>query len=977
MRNTPKTNRLWILTLLFLGQNFLLSGQANLDSLAAAQEIDSLMKRSLVVFDERKHAEAMQIITAAAEKSEAFFGKIHPTHAAALGQKGRMFINQKKYAEAEPILLEALALREKISGKNNVAYATLLSNAGITYHNLAKYARAEEALLEGRNIMEDLENGNQQQIYTSILINLGALYIVIGQFEKAESVLLRGKNNLEANNKTEIVSYQTILLSLGRVYRKIGNHKNAIQFLEQAAALAKKHDRANTEAFGSILNGIGAVYFSIRDLENAKKWFLETKTVFEKTVGKESHSYATVLHNLGRIYLKTNNLDSAALYLDEAVLLMQKIGTSAEENYFQAMSGLALMNMQKKNYAVAAEKFREILSGVEKSKGCENSMFSVNARFLFESYLRSGQIEAADSIFLLLSPIERKLLRRASAHFSPQELGGFLETIFGVSTFLGSLCMAKIGHPENRAAEFFDEALFTKGYLLQSVQHLNSLAANADDAQKAVFLNWKNVQKQLADAYTLPISERKNVDSLENQSIDLEKNLIQNLPNFSESLRDVHWQEVQTSLKNGEAAIEFVHFEALLSESKNTFYAALVILPDSKTPQFVPLFEENELLKLTNRSTSWLQDYVERIYAFRQAGGSKNLFQLIFQPLEKLLNSPSGVGGQTKTIYFSPSGLLHRLNLEAIQTKNGKTLADQFQFVPLGSTRQLVVPQYFTKIENQAAVIFGGIKYEADSTSIFQGNTNLVVSRNAEGSRGFNFSQADSTLRGNVWKYLPATETEAQNIDNQLKMAGFQTQKMTGFAASEEVLKMVGSHNISPKILHIATHGFFFPDPKTVDGGRAAADAARPPSEPIFKVSENPMIRSGLVLAGANQAWKTGKPIRPDVEDGILTALEISQLNLSNTELVVLSACETGLGDIAGNEGVYGLQRAFKIAGAKYLIMSLWKVDDKKTSEMMTLFYEKWLGEKLPLPDAFRAAQKTIREKYPNPFFWAGFVLVE
>jgi len=132
-----------------------------------------------------------------------------------------------------------------------------------------------------------------------------------------------------------------------------------------------------------------------------------------------------------------------------------------------------------------------------------------------------------------------------------------------------------------------------------------------------------------------------------------------------------------------------------------------------------------------------------------------------------------------------------------------------------------------------------------------------------------------------------------------------------------------------------------------------------------------------LILAGANYAWLNNKPISANIEDGILTASEISLMNLANTELVVLSACETGLGDIVGNEGVYGLQRAFKIAGAKYLIMSLWQVPDFQTQELMTTFYGKWLQDKMSIPDAFRATQQEMREKYQSPWFWAGFVLVE
>ena len=138
------------------------------------------------------------------------------------------------------------------------------------------------------------------------------------------------------------------------------------------------------------------------------------------------------------------------------------------------------------------------------------------------------------------------------------------------------------------------------------------------------------------------------------------------------------------------------------------------------------------------------------------------------------------------------------------------------------------------------------------------------------------------------------------------------------------------------------------------------------------------MIRSGLVLAGGNHSWKTGKPLRPDLEDGVLTAYEISQMNLSNTELVVLSACETGLGDLVGNEGVYGLQRAFKIAGAKYLIMSLWQVPDFQTQVFMTTFYKHWLEGKMDIPEAFRTTQSELQAQYPGEAFkWAGFVLVE
>lgn len=136
------------------------------------------------------------------------------------------------------------------------------------------------------------------------------------------------------------------------------------------------------------------------------------------------------------------------------------------------------------------------------------------------------------------------------------------------------------------------------------------------------------------------------------------------------------------------------------------------------------------------------------------------------------------------------------------------------------------------------------------------------------------------------------------------------------------------------------------------------------------------MLRSGLVLAGANYYCKNKRPLT-NAEDGMLVAYEVRDLNLRNTELAVLSACQTGLGDVVGSEGVYGLQRAFRIAGAKFLIVSLWQVPDEQTQELMRLFYQNWLDKKESLRDAFNHAQQELREKEPSPYMWAGFVLIE
>jgi CHAT domain-containing protein len=189
-----------------------------------------------------------------------------------------------------------------------------------------------------------------------------------------------------------------------------------------------------------------------------------------------------------------------------------------------------------------------------------------------------------------------------------------------------------------------------------------------------------------------------------------------------------------------------------------------------------------------------------------------------------------------------------------------------------------------------------------------------------------------------------------------------------GISANEESFKNLSGQ--SPELLHIATHGFFLADEKSI---RETGFMQMINNQNNTYI--NPLLRSGLLFAGANRAWKNENVI-PGIEDGILTSEEIAHLNLSKTNLVVLSACETGLGEVQNSEGVFGLQRAFKLAGVKTIIMSLWKVPDEQTYQLMQVFYKNWLAGKSK-HEAFKIAQKAIREKYPNPYYWAAFVMLD
>ena len=217
--------------------------------------------------------------------------------------------------------------------------------------------------------------------------------------------------------------------------------------------------------------------------------------------------------------------------------------------------------------------------------------------------------------------------------------------------------------------------------------------------------------------------------------------------------------------------------------------------------------------------------------------------------------------------------------------------------------------------------------------------------------------------RGGIWNNLPGTAEEVKRISQLFETHKISTISYLQEESSEENLKSLDGR--APRILHVATHGFFLPELDKKDKDKSTNS---------YSLADDPLLRSGLVLAGGNYVW-TGRSPLNGIEDGIVTAYEISRLNLSNTDLVVLSACETALGDVKGSEGVFGLQRSFKMASVKNLVVSLWQVPDKETVDLMTVFYTYRMAGK-DIAASFYLAQGDMRKKYP-PFYWAAFVLVQ
>ncbi len=483
------------------------------------------------------------------------------------------------------------------------------------------------------------------------------------------------------------------------------------------------------------------------------------------------------------------------------------------------------------------------------------------------------------------------------------------------------------------AKEGYNISLLQKGSALQSFQQMQQNVAQNEDL-KPVFQQFINTKKELQEQY-IGLDVREKLSSKANE---LEVELMDKSAVFAQSQKELKytWHDVQNSLNDNEIAIEYLKADSA-EIGNNKIYGALLLRKGWKAPLPVTLSQGNELSVLLTKPINQNQNGCYK-------KDNLALYDLLWKNLEPHLEG-------IKTIYYAPMGNLHQVAFGAIPIGNGQFLSDKYNLVQMGSTRQVVTEKTLIYEKPKDMVVFSDINYD----KIEQGKIKNEEEQKVVDIVGM--SRSAESVEGIA--PLKFSKIEGKNIEEIATKNDIKVTNYTKNDANESVLKDLSGK--SPTVIHLPTHGKFLPLIQKEEEDKALA------------FHEQPLMRSELALAGYNDR----NPCNT-CEDGHLYAYEISNLNLTNTQLVVLSACESALGDVKGTEGVYGLQRAFKLAGAKHLIASLWKVDDEKTQEFMTAFYRFWLNEKLDIRTAFQKTQATMREKYRNnPYYWAAFVLIE
>ena len=485
----------------------------------------------------------------------------------------------------------------------------------------------------------------------------------------------------------------------------------------------------------------------------------------------------------------------------------------------------------------------------------------------------------------------------------------------------------------------YDALVMSKSFLLESERSMydviKRMGTPGDMHDYTTLASMKNQVKAWEKDY------KANADSILSVSRKvsrLENLLMNRCKEYSDGtdFMDVDYNAVKQTLGQNEMLIDFTDY---ISQSQGRKYAAYIINKVQDYPQLKPLFAERQIDSLG----------IARPDMFYDKDYAQDVLQLLWEPLKT--NIPIGT-----TIYYVPSQLLFQVSLESLPMPDGSLLGSHYHFVRLSSARELVKMKSRSRgYKSNTAVLYGGLQYDLEDAAMVEEAKKYDLS-DLLALRG-EFTRGDS-----IFHDLQGTKEEILKIEDLLKRNKWQVSSYMGKNGTEE--SFLNMHGKSPKLLHLATHGFYYTPNRAenVDYLKGYTDA---------------MSLSGLVLSGGNAAW-LGKPLPKGVLGGILSANDIARLDLSNTDMVVLSACQTGQGK-ATSEGLYGLQRAFKKAGVGTIIMSLWNVSDKTTSEFMITFYERladknnaWNKRK-----AFEEAKEIIRQRRPDPFHWAAFVMLD
>ena len=674
-----------------------------------------------------------------------------------------------------------------------------------------------------------------------------------------------------------------------------------------------------------------------------------------------SPNYAICLKDIAKLYILKIDYINSEINLKKSLEILLKFNANSNFEYATTLIDLGQLYFETKKYKDSEDVLliaRKIIKLKFNSFNRELEISNYLLFLVYEATNNYAQLEkfSKEKNLLFGNKFENKV-----SYSSTNEIYNFLKFQTFVKFLDFNILNREASKFNNFVTACFNKELLLKNLSLRNQQRIKtSIQKSGDTMLQNNYEQFVANKKQLNKLQELPINKRPtSYEQLNTDTEKLEKELTRQSALFADSKNalSIGWKKVQEKLLPNEVAIDIVAFNYYNKKwTDSTVYAAFVVKKEFKTPKYIPLFEQKQLEFLLNKTKTELDST-----AINNHYTNKAISDLFLKTLEQDLKNCT-------VVYIAPAGLAHQINFRALPVSETVTFGEKYQVHLLGATSELVnykVSQ-LNESNNLQLYLYGGIDYNKK-----ENNAETVEKNESLTAESFN----ELSTRSGVFNfgYLPGTKVEVAQIAATSKQNGLLATVISETNATEESIKKLDGKT-TPYVLHFATHGFFFPNTKQELPEPKLQFSDEITKSKIYKTADDPMMRSGLLFAGANKFW--GKTtINTKEEDGILTASEISNLDLSACQLVVMSACETGLGQINGSEGVFGLQRAFKMAGVKNIIMSLWKVPDVQTAELFDIFYKTCFSGK-SIHDAFQIAQSEMKQKYP-PYYWAGFVLLE
>lgn len=844
------------------------------------------------------------------------------TQASLYGIKGLFDEAEDALSRSAKIISKA----DKITGSDDLNTAKELSSL---YIQLGRYSTTQELLLKLVSEYEKLYGQSSVRLIEP-LVNMGKLSLAKGDYTEASKIADRSRQiaiSVYGEKSTKTAPAYKLQSDIDYA---IGDYDNAEINIQKALESQEKQFGRNHIEVAKSLAQLGIIKFYKGDKPaGVEKILFEAQEIMGARLGKENPQYADILKNVAIVKISERKFSEAVVALTQAkAIWLNKTGSKTNINAASIYTLTGDLFYQTKDYK-KAEEFYTQASDIYKKYFSRNhpeyvKILSKQAKVY---YMQKDFKRAKSNIEQALTNYDL-FIKQYFPALSEREKAKYWNTIKGDFEFYNTLAFSQLEDFRDLTGKVYDYQLLTKALLLSSsIKIRERILASNDELLKNSYLQWVEKKEYLTIALSMSTAQllENGIDpaALTVEIEKLEREISEKSELFGQSFdsKKITYQNVQKALNKNEVAIEMIryrHFNHSFTDS--VVYVALYVKGDNARPKAIIMPAGNQM---ETRNLSFYRNSIMSQLP------DQNSYKIYWEPIQKEI-------GTVATVYISPDGVYNQINMESMATPDGKYVIDNSNIVIINNTKDL----HLRKIKKGQSVV-------ANKATLFGDPTFYLT----------------ASTRGNLAP-LPGTKIEVEELQKLLKKSGWITDEYVETSASEEQVKSLSS----PKIFHIATHGFYTP--------AISQDDLEELTESEARMTENPLMKTGLLLTGAGDILlKSSSNYNYNAESGILTAYEAMSLNLDQTDLVVLSACQTGLGDIAFGEGVYGLQRAFLVAGAKVLIMSMFKVDDTATQKLILSFYQKWLATG-NLRESFVNAKKELRVEYPDPYYWGTFMMI-